>query len=210
MQPKRKDTRMASPTKALPQPSASLVDAYIHQFDTSQVVVEQALAKLFAAFPRNTALDEVLLKVVSLNDIYRTGILATYKVAEQIHQSNIDPLLAQGDPEVVHRIAHVTLGAKVRNNYSFATKYCAWHNRDTYPIYDSFVDGMLWAYQNRDRFAKFRRYELWRYHTFVDVIGQFRAFYSLQAYSLTDLDKFLWLAGKEHYPAAWSSTSSLP
>ena len=38
--------------------------------------------------------------------------------------------LATGSPEIVDKIARVTLSinGKVRNNYSFATKYCSWHN----------------------------------------------------------------------------------
>lgn len=43
------------------------------------------MARRFGLFPENTRLEEVLLKVVALNDLYRTGILATCPVAENYH-----------------------------------------------------------------------------------------------------------------------------
>ncbi len=44
-----------------------LAQVYIQQFDQNQLVIEQALSKLFRAYPYNLALDEVLLKVGALN-----------------------------------------------------------------------------------------------------------------------------------------------
>jgi len=111
-----------SSTPQLPVPTEDVVKAYINQFDQSQTPVERALSKLFGLFPANTVLDEVLLKVVALNTLYVTGILATYKVAEHIVSLDVDPLLNARRPEVVHQIAKVPLGDKIRNNYSFATK----------------------------------------------------------------------------------------
>src|SRR5206468_1151652 len=111
----------------------------------------------------NTSLEDILLKVVALNDLYRTGILATYRVAEHIFQLNIDPLLEAGQSEAVARIARVQLGTVARNNYSFATKYCAWHNPDAYPIYDSYVDNLLWGYKKQDQFDTFQRQALRQY-----------------------------------------------
>lgn len=61
----------------LPQPTAKLVASYTRRFDRDQRVVEQALAKLFRVFARNSVFDEVLLKVVVLNDLYRTNIFVS-------------------------------------------------------------------------------------------------------------------------------------
>lgn len=191
----------------LPAPTPDLVQSYVRRYDAAQGPVDRALAKLFGLFPENTRLEDVLLKVVALNDLYRTGILATYQVAEHIVQLDIDPPIWAGAEEAVARIAHVRLGGKVRNNYSFATKYCSWHKPDDYPIYDSFVDQMLWGYRKQDAFTAFQRQALWNYREFKRVLTRFREHYGLSAFSPRDIDKFLWLAGKEFYPPAWSQAA---
>lgn len=187
----------------LPYPTEDLVRAYIQQFDETQTVVELALAKLFQLYPENTALEEVLLKVIVLNYLYRTAIWAIYKVAENIVSLDIDPLIREGQSEAVDLIAHIRLGDKTRNNYSFATKYCAWHNPSAYPIYDGFVAQMLWAYSRQDKFDTFLRQDLWKYDLFKRIIENFQTFYNLTAYEFKDIDKFLWLAGKTYFPTPW-------
>jgi len=194
---------MATNTIVIPYPTKDLVQSYIQQFDQTYTVVEQALTKLFQLFPDNTAFEDVLLKVIVLNDLYRTAIWATYKVADNIVSLGIDPLIREGRPEAVDLIAHVRLGDKTRNNYSFATKYCAWHNSSAYPIYDGFVDKMLWAYSKQDKFDKFLRQDLWKYDRFKRVVSNFRSYYDLSTYDLKDIDKFLWLAGKTYFPSSW-------
>lgn len=195
---------MPEESSQLPIPTPDLVQSYVPRYDETQAPVDRALAKLFGLFPENTRLEDVLLKVVALNDLYRTNILATYQVAEHIVHLDIDPLLGAGAEEAVGLVAHVQLGGKVRNNYSFATKYCAWHKPDDYPIYDSFVDQMLWGYRKQDAFTVFQRQALWDYCEFKRVMARFREHYHLAAFRLRDIEKFLWLAGKEYYPPAWS------
>lgn len=195
---------------ALPMPTPDLVRLYVERFDESQRVVETALSKLFQSFPHNTAFEDVLLKVVALNDLYRTNIFATYQVAEHIVHLNIDPLLLQGHTTLVDLIARVEIKGKMRNNYSFASKYCAWHRPNEYPIYDSYVDQMLWAYQKEAAFTQFRRANLWNYSRFKHIMLLFRDFYHLSEFNLKDIDKFLWLAGKETFPPAWEQTVSPP
>ncbi len=194
---------MVPKTKDLPYPTNDLVQLYIQKFNQTQEVVENALAKLFCLFPNNTIFEDVLLKVVALNELYRTRIRATYKVAENIVSLGIDPLLKEGQHKVVDLISHIKLGDITRNNYSFATKYCAWHNPRAYPIYDGFVDQMLWAYSKQDKFDTFLRQDLRNYERFKQVINNFQLYYNLQNYGLKDIDKFLWLAGEKYYPAMW-------
>jgi hypothetical protein len=59
---------------------------------------------------------------------------------------------------------------------------------------------MLWGYQKQDRFAQFRQEELRWYPRFMEVINAFRSHYQLEDVALKDIDKFLWLAGKQYYP----------
>lgn len=138
-----------------------------------------------------------------LNDLYRTGIWAISQVADHIYNLNIGEAIKAGLPETVQMIARVPLAKGTRNFYSFATKYCAWHNPASYHIYDSFVDQMLWGYKKQDRFDEFHRQDLWQYVRFKSVILRFRDHYNLSSFSFKDIDKFLWLAGKDYYPAFW-------
>jgi hypothetical protein len=79
-----------------------------------------------------------------------------------------------------------------RRYYSFATKFCSWHNQDAYSLWDYNVDEALWK---RDRFAIFKRQELCEYPRLTEVVKEFRTFYGLQQYSHKDVDKFLWRVG---------------
>ena len=198
-------------TKApqLPYPTEDLVRSYISQFDEDNVVVEKTLSKLFGLFPENTAPEDVLLKVVVLNDLYRTGILATYKVAQHILALNVDPLLKAREADVIELIANVRLGSKIRNNYSFATKYCSWHHPVDYPIYDSFVEQMLWSYRKQDNFSSFRRQDLYNYGHFKQAMADFREHYGLSMFTLKDIDKFFWMAGQKYFPAPWQQGSAM-
>ena len=149
---------------------------------------------------RNSSLVEILLKVSALNDFYSTNIYDTHSVARHIHKLDIDASLARGDLDLVDTMANVSFGGKTRRVYSFATKYCSHHAPDIYPIYDSYVDEMLWFFCKKDRFAKFKRTDMKHFPAFVEIIDQFRDYYGLCKFSRKQTDIFLWLAGKEHFP----------
>jgi hypothetical protein len=187
---------MTTTIHRLPALTEDAVKSRIQEFDTSQAIVEDAISKLIKCFPQNTSQEEVLLKVTVINDLYGTAIFATSNVADHIVLQNIDELLQKGDSIVVDRIAKVQLAKKIRNNYSFASKYCSWHNRQEYPIYDRFVEQMLWAYRNQDQFSQFRRQDLWEYRRFKEIMLDFRNYYGLSSFDFKDIDKFLWLEGK--------------
>lgn len=179
-------------------PTAELVEAACKQFDHDNRIVEQALKDLFNQYPGNHCHPHVLLKVVAVNHLYATRILAVHDVASHIHQQaqDVDSALANGSPEIVDKIARVTLGinGKERNNYSFATKYCSWHNVASYPIWDSRVDKYLWSLQKQDRFATIfkRNADLWEYPKFCEVMTAFRDRYGLGSFTFKEIDKFLW------------------
>lgn len=199
---------MTARTPQLPVPTEDLVKSYIRQFDEENVVVERTLAKLFELYPKNTAPEDVLLKVVAVNALYRTQIYATDQVADHIIEKNIDPLLKIRDPGTIDLIARIQLGGKSKNNYSFATKYCAWHHPMEYPIYDSFIEKMLWGYQKQDKFSSFRREALREYSQFKQIIDELLRHYDLSQFNFKDIDKFLWMAGKKYYPPSWEKISA--
>lgn len=195
--------------KPLPIPSDRIKE-YIHKFDDTQSPTESALKKLLGLFPLNTDLDEIVLKVSTLNSLYGTNVYDITAVARHILTKNVDHRIEVGDAQVVKIIAEVNIGnkidntvnedSKVRNHYSFATKYCAWHNPDKYPIFDYYVQEILCGYRLRDQFCDFYQYNLWVYPTLKQIIDVFQERYNLTAFGYKDLDKFLWLAGKECYP----------
>ena len=92
------------------RPTKAEVEKYLKLCDTQSNYVEQekALKKLFALFPNNNDISEVLLKVNILNDFYSTNIFNTYKIAEYIVSLNIDKKLKAKDLSIVNEIADKT------------------------------------------------------------------------------------------------------
>ena len=182
------------------QPTIKIICQYVKRFEenTNAFETDKAISKLIGAFPLNTSVDEILLKVAAIDRLYSTNVYAIYLMAQHILELNIDANLSEHDPEIVMRIAELQIQGKIRHFYSFATKYCSWHNQNSYPIYDSYVDKLLRAYRKRDSFAEYSNEELYDYPCFRKIIQKFQSFYELEQFSLRDLDKFLWLYGKEY------------
>lgn len=191
----------------LEQPTPQLIEEYSRKFSEYSGGFDEALEQLLRTFPRNESLTDILLKAVAINSLYATNIYDISRVAQRIHVLRIDRRLQVGDLALVEDIARVEMsGGKARRNYSFATKYCAWHKPDIYPIYDYYVDLLLWLYAKQNSFFGadgFRHAELFeQYPTFVRVISTFKDYYSLKQFSLRQIDKFLWLYGKEVYKSS--------
>jgi hypothetical protein len=75
----------------------------------------------------------------------------------------------------------------------------------TYPIFDSFVEKMMLHYRSADHFHAFDKKDLKNYGRFIEIIKSFQRFYKLEAFSLREIDIFLWLAGKEWFPAKYKN-----
>ncbi|MBP3772244.1 MAG: hypothetical protein J6I53_06075 [Treponema sp.] len=184
-------------------PSREEVQRYIEKWkkDTKSVNQAKCVKRLFTeTYPNNDKLDEILVKVATLNDYYSTNILATYAVAEHIFSiKNIDERLKAGDMDLVAEIARNRIKGKAKNFYVFATKYFAIHN-DNFPIYDSKVEKALKHFRVKSKKKAglhFKNIDLLDYKEFCRVINDFRTIYNLQEFSMTDLDKYLWQVGKE-------------
>lgn len=184
-------------TTALLLPNADRVRAACETFDRENQLTEHALEELFRQYPQNSDTRHVLLKVVAVNSLYQTCIFALETVARHIqqHHKEIDSALAAGSPEIVDKIARVTVKGKVYNFFSFATKYCSWQNPHAYPIYDSHVDRYLWTLQQQDHFSSFLHPDLWNYPRFHKIVSEFRSFHGLDSFTFKEIDKFLYLDG---------------
>jgi hypothetical protein len=145
----------------------------------------------------------VAVKTKVLNVLYSTQIRAVNIVANHVCSLTIDADLRAGRPEIVDRIAKVQLKDTTRNYFSFASKYCNFHNPTAYPIYDGNVDACLWHYKKQggsfadalaERGIAFRR-EGYDYAEFVRIVNAFRDGYKLTSFTYKQLDKLLWSLG---------------
>ena len=185
--------------KDLPKPTLDAARKLIERFEADNRAVEHGLTELIQAFPNNSDLGHVLVKVAAINGLYATAILGLFPVAELITGADIDPLLETGDPQAIEKIAKVSYADKTRWNYSFATKYCSWHRPDMYPMFDSRVDFCLRSYQASDPFSKFKQEDLWNYEKFRTIIKAFQSHYGLGGLTFKQLDEFLYQLGNEYF-----------
>lgn len=192
---------------ALTAPTAELVRNACGDFNRENDVTEKALAELFAAYPANDNPSRVLLKVVALNSLYTTRILAVLKLASHIsgQGSALDAALATGSPEAVDLVARASPRDVDFTFYSFASKYCNWHQPNLYPIYDSRVDKYLWALKKHGLFqcAAFSQHEdLYKYPQFCLVMTAFREQFGLGSFTFKQIDNFLWSQGQAIWTVA--------
>ncbi len=190
--------------KNIPSPNEKIMEEYLDKWDNLEehyVWQESSLYKLFhEVYKYNTDLNEILIKCSCLNDFYSTNIFSIYPVAKKIFELKIDKRLNEGDPTLVNDIAHITINDKDKFFYSFATKYCSHHNNIEFPIYDYFVDRMLMYFKTKDKFASFKQADLKDYAKFKKILIDFKKYYNIDEYNLRDIDKYLWIAGKEYFP----------
>lgn len=190
----------------IPVPCKGQVDLYLEEWDKlpNYTAQENALNKLFwDIYPHNNDLDEVLAKTAILNDFYSTNIFNSYSMAKHIVELDIDERLKKEDLSLVNDIASLKINGKVKDFYSFATKYCSHHNDKVYPIYDSYVKKILLYFKSRDGFSDFDGQDLKDYVKFCKVINDFQNFYNLENYTVKELDRYLWQLGKKFLPNSY-------
>lgn len=187
----------------LPTPSRAEVELYLYKWDQleSYTSQEKALNKLFhQVYPKNKEIEDILIKVASLNDFYSTNIFSPFLMAKHIHELNIDDRLYAHDESLVHDIAKLQVrNGKIIHMYSFATKYCSHHQGDFYAINDYYVEEVLKYFRAKDKFYLFKNENLKNYSEFLKIIKEFRAYYILENFSVKDIDRYIWQLGKEYF-----------
>lgn len=177
-------------------------------------IQEDILQKLVKDYPNHKNRAAVEVKVKLLNLLYSTYILATNRMTAHICDiKNIDSRLKVGDQSLVKEIASLNIAGKDYDFYSFATKYCAFHNPKAFPIYDNIVsavftklfeDGNLSPFEctrkqgvkngySKTAFAsKLREYDF-----YVAVYDCFMGLYGLKGkLTYREVDAYLWGAYK--------------
>ena len=192
------------------KPSENEIEKYLKKWDALEnyVLQESSLKKLFSVtYPLNTDMDNILIKVCSLNDFYSTNIFSPFIIAKHILSLKIDERLQNEDLLLVNDIAKVKVNRNKKINfYSFATKYCSHHKPTIYPIYDSYVEKLLMHFKKTDKFCKFKKEDLKNYPTYRSILIEFQKFYGLERYNLKEIDKYLWQAGKEYFPKKYKKS----
>ncbi|MDZ4840469.1 MAG: hypothetical protein SGJ04_10740 [Bacteroidota bacterium] len=152
-------------------------------------------------YPTNTKIEDIYIKVVAINEMYDTAIADTYTMAKHILELNIDSDVQAGNIELVDKIAkeHGIIGKKTGkevNFYSFATKYCHFHNVASFPIFDNNVRLLLLYFNKRKEFGTFRDEDLRKYKDFKRIYTYFISKFELTTLSLTEIDTYMRVAGK--------------
>lgn len=161
-------------------------------------------AMLYCQWHSNTKLEEVYLKADTLNRYYSTNIWNILSMATGIiHIPNIDQRLQSGDPTLVNDIA---TSVPNRFNYSFATKYCACHNPQAYPIYDNLVADFFSEVIKKGNLScptlsglsvpQIRNKMKTDYAFYKTVYAAFMQQYNLTSLSYREVDWYIWTAGK--------------
>lgn len=174
-------------------------EADIYDRETFRILLGEYVTGLYLL--DDTFIEPVLDNINIPNNVYSTNIFAIHYVAKHILGiKDLDKRLKSGDIELVRELGEVTIGGKEKYFYSFATKYCSHHNPIAFPIYDSYVEQDLLYFNKVDKFSAFKRKDLKNYRKFKEVLIDFQRFYKLDRFNLKELDRYLWLLGKEIFP----------
>ena len=134
---------------------AMITDTHENVLSTGYGKEDELITRCLEEFPLNTD-ERIVAMKIGLIDVTNSTHVAQHKrvinVAELAKHitsiPNIDERIKAGDPEVVNEIAKSN--GKI-NLFSFASKYCCYHNknlykRDDYSIYDNVVKESLRKY----------------------------------------------------------------
>jgi hypothetical protein len=182
------------------------IAAFAKEPDTARA--ESTLRELIATYGQNTKIEHVLTKVVTINALYHARVLDVdfHPLAVHIWKiEDLDAKLKQGNSDAVDAIWK-SRGTR-KHYFSFATKFCSWHNQGAYAIYDLNMWEALRAYKSKELGFQFKDSECKDYACFHAIVKRFEAAYDLDSYSLKDIDKFLWLVGYRLLKAKRKKTS---
>lgn len=159
------------------------------------------------AFPLHNDLNTIAMKIAVIDVTNSTHLsqyksrLSLYDLAKVILEiPNFDDRLAKGDPQLINIIAR-NIGAV--NMFSFASKYCTYHNvevcgRDDYSIFDGIVKNTLPHYIQG---LTTNKIDTWRrsfdYEAFNECVGKLLDENNIHIpFRKRKLDHFLWYANR--------------
>lgn len=190
----------------------NLMSTYRREFDDKYGVREKALEEVFLKYRDTHIESEILIKVILLNHIYSAGLNSNPPLEENKNkkrQVDVDEMAKrlstisdelnvlfhdESKPHVaVNKILDLFSDECYFKPYSFATKYCNFHNPDKYPIADSFSKGVLYYYFEK----KYKQKQFNNYKDFCEIYGIFKKCVCVKELSVKEIDKSLWMFGKK-------------
>ena len=165
---------------------------------------DRGLRSLFRALGAKGDVGSVLVKAAAVNGLYRTAIGNIHKMGEHIARiPNLQTRLQRGDISLVDCIRsnhgiRTKKAEKEYDFYSFATKYCAWHNPSSFPIWDNLVSRLVsGVYRTLLReYGTLTQEDLKDYGTFSDRHRTLGKELRLQRMGAKKLDQGMWMVGK--------------
>ncbi len=180
-------------------PTRQEIDNFIHSFEQRYGWYDRAIISLLTSFPKNDTYEAVLNKVVVINRLYSTSIFDVDGMARKILHFNIDTRLSEGDLTLVDEIATPDkhFSSNKNYNYSFATKYCNWHNTIDFPIFDSVVKRLISALNREYKFSTVKVKEYWDYNSWKQIIDELTDVLEIMDLRYKKADKFFWAWGNQ-------------
>ncbi len=200
-----------------PNEKPGLFDCCVKQFDKNESVNEKAVKKVFSALD-DTSLENILIRVIVLNDRYSTGLtnspisderkneygekklpIDVMQMANHIYKNKDCFTDVHETNEVVSLVNRLrNLGEEYVDAYSFATKYCSWHFENVeVPIVDSYVKGLLYYFNRKCNYAgRITQEGLKDYGEFIRVYEAFIEKCELKEKTYKEIDKYLWMYSK--------------
>jgi len=131
----------------------------------------------------NTELSSVLIKVVLIDSLYGTNLKIPVAMTRHILSINsLDEEIRKGSLEAIEKIRRGT----GKDTLSFASKYCHFHHKDKYPLYDRYVGIAL---------SKLCGWKISRvYEDFFKIMNKLRM--DAECKDFEELDMFMWLYGQ--------------
>lgn len=153
----------------------------------------------------NVQLKDVQSAVILLDSIYHTQLsrlAAIFAISENIYnmikkENLIEEIMNPEKPENI--VSKIASAGEKNNNYSFATKFCNRLNPKSFPIYDQYVDELLWKYYKAEDNCfneKFYRKDLKKYSDFFKTYKTFKECFCLDELNYKQIDEFMWTYGK--------------
>lgn len=180
--------------------------------DPSYGAESSLIGKIVRNLPRNEEIEIIALKIALIDTTnstrlfqYKENLPLTLLAKIIIEIKDIDERIKAGDPKVVEEIARKSKEEGKVNLFSFASKYCHYHNffaygKDDYSIYDTVVKESLPHYSNSK--ISESDIEKWRknfqYKEFNDFIGSLLDANGIKTPDRrTKFDHFLWYANRK-------------
>lgn len=163
-------------------------------------------------FKFNDNLEDIALKA-SVIDVTNSTQLSKYKSKISLYDiSNIilnikdfDKRVAIGDIELVNEIANLSKNKFDINLFSFASKYCCYHNydiygRDDYSIFDNILKENIGIFINGITKAEIEDYRTnFKYEKYNNLLGELLDANNISIqFKRRKLDHYIWYLGKKN------------